>query len=345
MPFYKSLKDRKRYTQDEANFITDRLLALRKGLANHIPARSHSKTVLIGTWNIREFDNNKYGRRLPESYHYIAEVIAAFDICAIQEVKSDMKALEQVMYLLGPNYDYFVTDVTDGNAGNDERMAFVYDKRKILFRKLIGEITIDKRYLEPDETQFARTPFFAAFQAGWFKFVLSTVHLYYGAASGAKLQRRIKEIDHIARTIASKAEKEDENYILLGDFNIVSPEHETMKALKKHEFQIPEGIGPSNLKGNMYYDQIAFNTKRNELAFGSAGVFDMFRYVFRPQDYDVYEPKIAAKYRKGDEAKDKKMYKNQWRTYQISDHNPIWVELEVDYSDAYLRSVQKAPNA
>ena len=40
--------------------------------------------------------------------------------------------------------------------------------------------------------QFARTPFVVSFQAGWFRFNLCTVHIYYGSETGQKLQRRIE---------------------------------------------------------------------------------------------------------------------------------------------------------
>jgi hypothetical protein len=29
----------------------------------------------------------------------------------------------------------------------------------------------------------------------------------------------------------------------------------------------------------------------------------------------------------------------QWRTFQVSDHLPLWVELQTDFADAYLASV------
>ena len=42
--------------------------------------------------------------------------------------------------------------------------------------------------------QFARSPFLVAFQSGWFRFSLCTVHIYYGDNSGPQLQQRIEEI-------------------------------------------------------------------------------------------------------------------------------------------------------
>ena len=37
-----------------------------------------------------------------------------------------------------------------------------------------------------------------------------------------------------------------------------------------------------------------------------------------------------------DDAKLKSYYLNDWRTFHGSDHLPLWVELEIDFSDAYL---------
>ena len=30
---------------------------------------------------------------------------------------------------------------------------------------------------------------------------------------------------------------------------------------------------------------------------------------------------------------------NLWRTYQMSDHLPLWAEFRVDFSDDYLREI------
>ena len=35
-------------------------------------------------------------------------------------------------------------------------------------------------------------------------------------------------------------------------------------------------------------------------------------------------------------------YVNQWRTWQVSDHVPLWVALKVDFSDHYLETIRKS---
>ena len=42
-----------------------------------------------------------------------------------------------------------------------------------------------------------------------------------------------------------------------------------------------------------------------------------------------------------DAAKMKQYYLGEWRTFHGSDHLPLWVELEIDFSDTYLTGLRK----
>ena len=128
MAYYKNLKG---YEPEKAAWISERLINLRETIrASDLGRRNHNNLV-IGSWNIRAFDEGK--PRRDESYHYIAEIIDHFDICAVQEVKKDLGPLRRLLKLLGPDWDDFVTDVTEGNKGNKERQAFLYNKQKVFF--------------------------------------------------------------------------------------------------------------------------------------------------------------------------------------------------------------------
>ena len=105
-------------TNDAAGKRTaERLLKLRRQLASEGPPRKGLDTLLLATWNIREFDSPAYGQRLPESLFYIAEIISHFDLVAIQEVRDDLSALEKIKQMLGTTWHYIATDVTEGKAG------------------------------------------------------------------------------------------------------------------------------------------------------------------------------------------------------------------------------------
>lgn len=345
MPSYKTIKD---YTDKAEKLrIIDKLMLLRADLDEKIPQKMDMETLLLATWNIREFNSKN---RINESYHYLAEIVSRFDLVAIQEVSPDLKALERLMDLLEDNWDYLVTDSTEGTDGGSERMAFVYDCNKIKFRKIAGEIVIPSEDLKDGVLQFARTPFCVAFQAGWFRFMLTTVHIYYGTVSGEKLKRRVQEIKTITEFLAKRAKKEDENYILLGDFNITTPDSEMMKALIDNKFFVPDAIKdkPSDVGKTNHYDQIAFNVKEdaNMLIFDKteqkAGCYDFYEIVYKEDELETYKPYFAAKNVDGKTDKQiETYYKSKFRTFQMSDHLPLWVELKVDFSNEYLGKIKK----
>lgn len=353
MPMYWQLKSWK--TDDRTRAI-DHLTALRKHLAREVPRRTASQTLLLATWNLRDFDSNKFGHgpRLSESFHYIAEVISAFDLVAIQEVNEDMRGLERVMDLLGPAWRYIATDITEGPSGNGERMVFVFDSTKVQFKHIAGEIVLPKSGLVGAEHQFARSPFLVRFQSGWFKFNLCTVHLFFGDDSGPGLARRVAEIDAIAKFLKKRADEDSQNYILLGDLNIVDPDDDTMKALKKHKFVVPADLTldnskirwASNMGGDKHYDQIAFLVRKDELELGdsehNAGVVNYYKSVYTEGEAETYHPmgKRNGKWPEDAEAR-KKYYTKEWRTWQMSDHLPLFIELRIDFTEKYLKRIRE----
>ena len=176
--------------------VVDRLLKLRTQLAEEVPEKTATETLLIATWNIREFGEN----RLDESLYYIAEIIDHFDIVVIQEVNSkELGGFKTVMKILGDSWSYIISDGVMGTDGGSEAMAFVYNKNKVQFTNLAGEIVLQNSKklagaivdgkVQVDgvlvdgkvqsKVQFARTPFMVSFMANWFSFNICTVHIYY----------------------------------------------------------------------------------------------------------------------------------------------------------------------
>ena len=343
MPAYSSIKNIS--DSSEKSRIAEKLLLLREHLGRQIPAKTATDTLLLATWNIRAFGDN----RLDESLHYLAEIISRFDLIAVQEVANNLSGLKKLVALLDPNWDFIVTDSTEGTAGGGERMAFLFDKSKISFRNMVGELVLPANKLIEQKLQFARTPFTVAFQAGWFRFVLTTVHVYYGTAAKEN-PRRVEEINAVAEFLNKRAKKEDENYILLGDFNIFNTGDATMKALEKHGFYIPDAIKehPTDLGKTKYYDQIAFKLKidPNMTVFSEgtqhAGAFDFSETVYTPQDLGLYRSYFDEKHTKDKTEKQvENYYLTNWRTFQISDHLPLWIELKIDFSNQYLENIVK----
>ena len=342
MPEYGTIKDIK--DPIEKTRTVEKLLKLRRQLDDEIPKKTATETLILATWNIREFNNN----RSDESLRYIAEIISRFDLIAIQEVSSDMGGLKRLVAFLGKNWDYIVTDSTEGDAGGMERMAFVFDKSKVFFRNIAGELVLPyNKLIESGEKklQFARTPFSVAFGANWFEFMLTTVHILWG--SGKKVDpQRLKEITAIAQWLKERARVEKENYILLGDFNIFKTNDATIKALEEGSFYIPQAIRnhPSDLGKTRHYDQIAFKLTRDQNMpvfnedYQRAGAFDFSKSVYTPDDVDLYRGYFEKKNVDGrTKAQIKEYYLTYYRTFQMSDHLPLWIELKIDFSNESLK--------
>jgi endonuclease/exonuclease/phosphatase family metal-dependent hydrolase len=333
----------------------ERLLKLREALRREIPQRDIAGSLVLASWNIREFDSSAYGAREDEPLYYIAEIIDHFDLVAVQEVRDDLSSLERLVDLLGWWWKYLLTDVTDeGGRGNWERMAFLYDSRKVRFGGLAGEVVIPPEKQEGGGTlepakQLARTPFIVGFGVDWFRCTICTTHILYGE-SVAEDPERLEEIRVLARFLADRTKGKyawAKNMILLGDFNIFDTTDETMTAITDAGFVVPQQLQalPSNAPKTKHYDQIAFIAPEleNRLELSRAGVFDFYQYVYREEDEDLYVDEMGAAYfrkRTGterDEEERTAYYMDYWRTYQMSDHLPMWIELKTDFGEEYLK--------
>jgi hypothetical protein len=216
-------------------------------------------------------------------------------------------------------------------------------------------INLPDEYIASYALQFARTPFLVSFQSAWLKLNLCTVHIYYGQGKEG-LYRRNQEITKLTEFLATRAENEmryDPNsfFVALGDFNIVGRDHVTMKSLISNGFKLPKKLkeipSGSNVAKTMYYDQIAYWTDQSKEAkhkkvytnfeVTAAGIFDFFNTVFR---YDPENPNGGDEGTYQEHLKPKWEFKD-WRTYQMSDHLPMWVELRTDFGDEYLHYISK----
>ena len=107
-----------------------------------------------------------------------------------------------------------------------------------------------------------------------------------------------------------------------------------------------------------HYDQIAFMVKKEELQIceseNNAGVFNFYKSVYRSngKDFESYfqhmDPKkrdFHDKGRKKDQPRNDKekrdYFLDTWRTFQMSDHLPMWVALKIDFTERYLMNIAK----
>ena len=366
MPLYSSLRIRQEDLPEIRAWkqrTAEKLLALGRSLDAHIEdaagaagtgpvcRRDGRQWLRLGTWNIRAFGSSGYGGRLPEAMHCIAEIISRFDIVALQEVRENLQALRYLIGLLGSHeWDYIATDVTEGSSGNRERMVFVYRKNRVRFTGIAGEVVLDTER-DAGALQFARSPFLVTFQAGWLKFILCTVHIYYGSGREG-LARRNAEISKLTGFLARRAKNEHDSdaenlFFVLGDFNIVCRNHVTWRSLHSNGFMVPEQLrkipSGSNVARDKAYDQIAFwqpeSAGKPGIPFvdvGNAGIFDYYRQVFRAGDDD---PGGEDERYYAEKAAEHRISYREWRTWQMSDHLPMWIELRTDFGNDYLSAL------
>jgi endonuclease/exonuclease/phosphatase family metal-dependent hydrolase len=336
MPEYKNIDS----TTVEGRRTAERLLALKFELDKAIPAKTVDPTLLLATWNLREFGGTKSGGREDEPLFYIAEIMSHFDIIAVQEVRDDLDALDKLMCNLGGWWKYIVSDVTLGEQGNNERHAYIYDTRKISFGGMAGELVPEMKKeggVLKSDFAFSRTPYVAGFKAGWFKFTLCTQHFYYGEDKADDPQR-VLEAKAIVQLLKKRMKSKDawaNNAVLLGDFNVFSTNDETLKAIEKEMFEIPAKLKGTytNAAQDKPFDQIAFLARevQTQMGLARAGTFPFFDHVYRDADWQTYQPQTTlSKYK-------------QWRTFKMSDHLPLWVEVFVDFGDAYLEKKMEKP--
>lgn len=111
--------------------IAKGLKALKERIeAAKIPSSKLDESFNLATWNIREFGKV---HRSKAAIHYIAEVLGQFDLISIVELRDDLTDLAKVLQVLGPYWRTVYSDAVLDAGGNRERVAFIYDKRMMVF--------------------------------------------------------------------------------------------------------------------------------------------------------------------------------------------------------------------
>lgn len=235
MPSYSAIK--RWMDSTEKARTAERLLALRRKLRSEITDRTDRHSVLVATWNLRDFDSNRlgHGPRLRESFYYIAEIVSAFDIVILQEVSRNLDGLEALMTILGAGWDYLATGANETRGGVEERMVFVYRLDKVQFRKIAGEMALPGGQAVMPRAgaaagaashpalplRFVRMPFLTAFEAAGAKLNFCVLHLAYANGAGARAERETGELDALARFFRERPDREDT--VLIGDFGVGAP--------------------------------------------------------------------------------------------------------------------------
>lgn len=328
------------------------LLILRAGLREEIARKKADENLLVASWNLKEFGHTT--QRLDETYFYIAEIISAFDLVAIQEVKSTLNDLNLLLRLLGDDWAYLVNDITEGVEGNSERSAYLFNKKRVELAGLAGEIVLwDDLTRESLIKQLKRTPYITGFQAGWKSFALINLHLHPGDEP-ADIAYRHSEVTLLLKALHEKISRGrmwNENLVLVGDFNLYKGDDKDNPTVIKFNqagyYEVESLVGQkTNASQTQSYDRFFltsnkyFTLAKNAQGKENGGVFNPFQYVYRNAQVLDYTEEIKAQYTGKKNLADPdnltSYYRNYWRRYQLSDHFLIWFELVIDSSDEFL---------
>jgi len=336
----------------EKRRIIEKLLLLREGLDQEISDRKTDKSILIASWNIKELGHTT--QRLPEAFFYIAEIIARFDLVVIQEVKTALHDLHIILRLLGEDWEYMINDMTEGKDGNFERSAYVYNKKRVEFAGLAGELVLwDDLTRHSTLKQLKRTPYMTGFTSGWKTFSIINLHLHPGKDED-DIDKRKEEVSLLMKAINEKMTKGhfwNENIILAGDFNFyggADRDDDAIQVIYDHGFKEVESLKGKDTNASLTesYDRF-FLTENQYFVVGvdddgedNGGVFNPFNYVYKLEDVATYKSAMEDDYT-GNRDTDEPgffegYFKHPWRKNQISDHFPIWFELIIDSSDNFL---------
>lgn len=288
--------------------------------ARGIPARA-ADTLLAATWNIANLGAQQ---RRSQDRELLAEVIGWFDIVAVQEVRENFGDLFDIHQKLPPSYRVLMSD----SAGNNERMAFLFDSDKLRPLEEVGEIAFPPSSYASIQLPgnplhfdgFDRTPYLAAFAFRETSFVFVNVHLYFGEGKKASVNRRQLETYAVARWSARRQKSRfsfTRELVTLGDFNMPKsePGDPIFDALTRLGLEVPQHSTTiaSNIVDDANYDQIAFLPGTSKRTFtGLKGVFDYDAAVFP----DLWQG-----------GANRKRFLAYLR-YYLSDHRPMWVQLK-----------------
>ena len=287
--------------------------------AANIPSSKLDETINIATWNIREWGKKK---RKKCSLHFIAEILNQFDLISVVELRRNISELKYVLDLLGNYWDVAFSDYIQDAGGNKERVAYIFDTRAVQFTGLAAETDGPRKknrstgVYEPTFSWW-RKPYMASFRAGHFDFVALSAHIQWGNETG-----RRHELEQLAKWVKDYEKDEyrvDRDIILMGDFNITDFDSDLYRAISKYGLDSPRAIVQSefgsNLAKNKRYDQILHYP-------GQTG--SVFTDVGGVLDYYDNNHRALLPY--------KDMTKQKF-TFELSDHLPLWIQLNVDTAE------------
>jgi endonuclease/exonuclease/phosphatase family metal-dependent hydrolase len=257
-----------------------------------LAAAGKSGTFRMATFNVRALSDRS---RTDGELRDIAELVAPYDIVAVQEAR-DSLVLERLVRLLKDGFgrEFAFSATPKLKSGGGELYAFLWRPDRVGSRTEIHLVD------DPGD-RFIREPAWQAFRStGGFDFVLVDYHALYGSSAIRRREELARLPDAIAsiRTAEAATDPGEADFILLGDFNMPCGDR-AFDALRRTGLAplLPQ---PGTTISDSPYDNIWIDPAATREYLGSWGVVRFDETEF---DNDDRRASLA-----------------------VSDHRPVWAE-------------------
>ena len=332
-------------TKTQKKRAIQKILKIKDHLVTSGVPYKRDDNLLVCNWNLKEFGQSE---KHPEFYYYMAEMMFAFDLVIIQEVRRSIKELQILSNILGDSWTYIINDVTEGNQGNSERSAVLYNSKRVSFSGFSGELVVD------GGPQLKRTPHITGFLTAWKHFSVINVHLDPGDSTTNATHRKneLQQIMNILEPKLGTGGLGYENIMISGDFNFYPTiDDDAIDLLDAYGFkQVNKlsNVDSTLAQNNFTYDRLFikrdkyFEIIKDENGDENGGGVE-FRSLFE-DDLGAYKSMAKPDYERRNPTRtlSDTRYPNyfwvHWLSRQMSDHYPIWLEINTDSSVTYLES-------
>ena len=147
------------------------------------------------------------------------------------------------------------------------------------------------------------------------------------------------ECQALARYLGRLSARANEAVVLAGNFNIRRADSPAVDAFSSEGISIPpKTLHPSSATGKHYFSLIGVLDPKDDeserLRAASSGTFNPLQHVYREEDAGLYSNEDLQYGRNPATRGRSPRYGRMWRTMQLSDHVPLWVELETPLETA-----------
>ena len=246
--------------------------------------------VKLVSWNIQNLGKSKNA----EEIAFMANTLIDFDVIAIQEVVSGYGGPQAVAKLAdelnrkGAKWNYTIGNPTESSPYVTERYAFIWKTSEV---KLLKKAWLDQNFVPEIE----REPFMADFS---YKNKIFTLVSFHAIPKKKQPEREIKYFKFFPELYPNK------NLIFLGDFN-TPQSNNVFNPLKKMNYQ-PAFVNQKTSLRTKCINNDCLASEYDNIFYHSQKTIGLKRGILHF-------------YRK---------FSTQKEAKKISDHVPIWVELE-----------------